>query len=185
METAQKCLFLVMKATLQVPDLLTHGTNVLGIAADLLGEALDFLGIANNTKSLLCDNALSVMLQLKQMLGISGHVCPTTVVMNLKDNAHLIHASLPLWVRSVLDRVQWDGRARSSSQVLRAQGSECHVSRILHSLIHVGPNSPHGPRAPVRKHGMGWDIDVDLIEPTVVLWGSALIASLHKGIPHQ
>jgi hypothetical protein len=73
--------------------------------ADLLGEALDFPGIANKTASLLCDDALSVMLQLKQMLGISGHVCSATVVVNLKDIAHLIHASLPLWVRSVLDRV--------------------------------------------------------------------------------
>jgi hypothetical protein len=93
-ETAQKCLFLVTKATLQVPDLLVHGTNLLGLAPDLLlGEALDFLGIANKTTSLLYDDALSVVLQLKQMLGISGHVRPATVLMNLKDNAHLIHAS--------------------------------------------------------------------------------------------
>jgi hypothetical protein len=98
MDTAQKCLFLITKATLQVPDLLTHDTNLMGLAADLLGEALDFLGIANKTTSLLCDDALSVMLQLIQMLVISGHVCPATVVMNLKDIAHLIHASLPLWV---------------------------------------------------------------------------------------
>jgi hypothetical protein len=78
----------------------------LGLAADLLGEALDFLGIANKTASLLRNDVLSVVLQLKQMLGISGHVRPATVVVNLKDIAHLIHVSLPLWVRSVLDRVQ-------------------------------------------------------------------------------
>jgi hypothetical protein len=106
METAQKCLFLVTKAALQVPDLLTHGTNLLSLVADLLGEVLDFLGIANKTTSLLYDDVLSVMLQLKQMLGISGHVHPTTVIMNLKDIGHLINASLPLWVRVVLDRVQ-------------------------------------------------------------------------------
>jgi hypothetical protein len=105
-ETAQKCLFLVTKATLHVPDLLTHGTNLLGLAPDLLGEALDFLGIANKTTSLLCDDTLSVVLQLKQMLGISDHVCPATVVVNLKDIVHLIHVSLPLWVRSVMDRIQ-------------------------------------------------------------------------------
>jgi hypothetical protein len=92
--------------TLQVTDLLTHNTNLLGLAADLLGEALDFLGIANKMASLLRNDVLSVMLQLKQMLGISGHVRPATMVVNLKDIAHLIHASLPLWVRSVLDRVQ-------------------------------------------------------------------------------
>jgi hypothetical protein len=45
--------------------LLTHGTNLLGLEADLLGEALDFLGITNKTTSLLCDDALSVVLQLK------------------------------------------------------------------------------------------------------------------------
>jgi hypothetical protein len=85
-----------MKVTLQVPDLLTHDTNLLGLAADLLGEALDFLGIANKTASLLYDDALSVMLQLKHMMGISSHIRTTTVVVNLKDIAHLIHASLPL-----------------------------------------------------------------------------------------
>jgi hypothetical protein len=106
METAQKCLFLITKVTHQVPDLLTHGTNLLRLAADLLGEALDFLGIANKMASLLHDDALSVVLQLKQMLGISGHLCPATVVINLKDIAHLIHVSLPLWVKSVLVRVQ-------------------------------------------------------------------------------
>jgi hypothetical protein len=95
-----------MKVTLQVPDLLMHGTNLLGLAADLLGEALDFLSIVNKMASPLYDNALSVVLQLKQMLGISGHVRLATVVMNIRDNAHLIHASLPLWVRSVLDRIQ-------------------------------------------------------------------------------
>jgi hypothetical protein len=78
----------------------------MGLTADLLGEALDFLGIANKTASLLCDDALSVVLQLKKMLGISGHVHPATVVMNLKYIAHLIHVSLPLWVKSILNRVQ-------------------------------------------------------------------------------
>jgi hypothetical protein len=51
--------------TLQVPDLLMHGTNLLGLAADVLGEALDFLGIANKMASVLRDDALSVVLQLK------------------------------------------------------------------------------------------------------------------------
>jgi hypothetical protein len=51
-----------MKVTLQVPNLLTHDTNLLGLVADLLGEALDFLGIANKMASLLRDDALSVML---------------------------------------------------------------------------------------------------------------------------
>jgi hypothetical protein len=64
-----------------------HDTNLLGLEADLLGEALDFLCIANKMASLLCDDTLSVVLQPK-------------------DIAHLIHASLPLWVKAVLDRVQ-------------------------------------------------------------------------------
>jgi hypothetical protein len=39
-----------------------YDTNLMGFAANLLGEAHDFLGIANKTTSLLCDNVLSVML---------------------------------------------------------------------------------------------------------------------------
>jgi hypothetical protein len=65
METTQKLLLLVTKATLQVPDLLTHGTILLGHATDLLGEALDFLGITNKMALLLRNDALSVALQLK------------------------------------------------------------------------------------------------------------------------
>jgi hypothetical protein len=115
------------------------------------------------------------------------------VVVNLKDVAHLIHASLPLWVRVVLDRIQRVRCACSSSQFLRAQGGECHVSSLLHSIVHVGPNSPRGPQAPVKKHRVGWDIDINLTalqamllkEPTVVLWGSVPVASVHNGIPRQ
>jgi hypothetical protein len=51
-----------MKATLQIPDLLTHSTNLLGHVIDLLGEVLDFLGITNETARLLHNEALSVML---------------------------------------------------------------------------------------------------------------------------
>jgi hypothetical protein len=76
--------------------LLTHNTILLGHATDLLGEALDFLAISNKPTLLLHNDALSVVLQLKQVLGISSHVRPTTVVVNLKDIAHLIYASLPL-----------------------------------------------------------------------------------------
>jgi hypothetical protein len=67
------------------------------------------------------------------------------------------------------------------------------VSSLFHSIIHVNLDSPRGSWAPIRKHGVGQDIDVDcvalqavlLIEPTEILWGSVPIASLHKGIPHQ
>jgi hypothetical protein len=104
-KTAQKCLLLVVKATLQVPDLLTHDTILLGLETYLLGVVLDFLGITNKTALLLYNDALSVVLQLKQVLSISGHVRPATVVVNLKDIAHLIHARLPLRVRVVLDRI--------------------------------------------------------------------------------
>jgi hypothetical protein len=105
-ETTQKCLLLDVKATLQITDLLTHDTILLGLMTDLLGEVINFLGITNKTAPLLCNDVLSVMLQLKQMLGISSHVRPITVVVSLKDVAHLIHTSFPLWVRAVLDRIQ-------------------------------------------------------------------------------
>jgi hypothetical protein len=130
-ETTQKCLLLVAKVTPQVPNLLMHDTILLGHTADLLGEVIYLLSITNKAALLLCNDALSVMMQLEQVLGISYHVRPTTVVVNLKDVAHLIHASLPFWVRAVLDRIQRDGCACSGSQVLRAQSSECHVSSLV------------------------------------------------------
>jgi hypothetical protein len=64
-KTAQKFLLLVTKVTLQVPDLLTRGTNLLVLATNLLGEVLDFLGITNKMAPLLCNNALSAVPQLK------------------------------------------------------------------------------------------------------------------------
>jgi hypothetical protein len=67
------------------------------------------------------------------------------------------------------------------------------MSILLHSIIHVGPDSPHRPQAPIRKYGVGWDIDVDLTalqamllkESTIVLRRHVPVASLHKGIPQQ
>jgi hypothetical protein len=96
-------LFQLLLHTLDLQDL--RGLELLKLTGLNLGGLLS-RPQKNTTTSLLCNDALSVVLQLKQMLGISGHVRPATVVMNLKDIAHLIHASLPLWVRSVLDRVQ-------------------------------------------------------------------------------
>jgi hypothetical protein len=73
-ETAQNCLLLGAKATLQVPNPLMHDTILLGHATDLLGEVLDLLGVTNKVAPLLCNIALSVVLQLEQVLGISCHV---------------------------------------------------------------------------------------------------------------
>jgi hypothetical protein len=95
--------------------MLTHDTILLGLTTDLLGEVLNFFGITNKTASLLYNDVLSVVLQLKQMLGISSHVRPIIVVVNLKDVAHLIHTSLPLWDRAVLDMIHRDERVCSSS----------------------------------------------------------------------
>jgi hypothetical protein len=53
-----------------------HDTILLGHVTDLLGEVLDFLGITNKATLLLCNDALHVMLQLEQVLGISCHVRP-------------------------------------------------------------------------------------------------------------
>jgi hypothetical protein len=62
METTQKCLLFIAKETLQVLDLLTHNTNLLGLATDLLGEVLDFLSISNKVAPLLRNDALCVVL---------------------------------------------------------------------------------------------------------------------------
>jgi hypothetical protein len=47
METTQKRHLLIVKGILQVPDLLTHSTILLGHPTNLLGEVLDFLGVTN------------------------------------------------------------------------------------------------------------------------------------------
>jgi hypothetical protein len=62
--------------TLQVSDLLTHDTNLLGLVTDLLGEVLDIIGTTNKMAPLLRNDALSDALQMKRVLGISGHVRP-------------------------------------------------------------------------------------------------------------
>jgi hypothetical protein len=67
------------------------------------------------------------------------------------------------------------------------------VSSLLHGVIHVVPDNPRGPQAPIKKHGVGPDVDVDLIagqavlhvEPPTVLENLLSIASLHKGVPQQ
>jgi hypothetical protein len=50
------------KMTLQVSDLLTHDTNLLGLVTDLLGEVLDIIGTINKMAPLLRNDALSVAL---------------------------------------------------------------------------------------------------------------------------
>jgi hypothetical protein len=102
----QENLDLVMEVALQVPNLLAYDTILLGHMIDLLVEACDLLGIATKTALLCSNDALSVMLQLEQWLGTARHVRPTTMVVDLIDVACLVHASLPLRVKAVLDWVQ-------------------------------------------------------------------------------
>jgi hypothetical protein len=84
---------------------LVHGTILLGDTADLLGKGLYLLGISTKRAPLSCNDALGVMLQLEQVLGIAHHVRPTTVLVILEDVARCIRVCLPLRVRAVLDRV--------------------------------------------------------------------------------
>jgi hypothetical protein len=189
----RELLVLVTKVTLQVSHLLAHDTILLGHTTNLLGKGLDLLGITTKTAPLSCNDALGVMLQLEQVLGIARHVHPTTMVVVLKDVARLIHVFLPLWVGAVMDRVHGDRRAHSGRQVLRAQGDECQVSSLLHGVVHIIPDDPRGPQALVRKHVVGWDIDIDLaalqvvllVESPIVLKNLVPVASLHNGIPQQ
>jgi hypothetical protein len=67
------------------------------------------------------------------------------------------------------------------------------VSILLHGIVYVIPDDPRGPQAPIRKHGVGRDINVDLValqamllkELSVVLRNLIPIASLHEGILQQ
>jgi hypothetical protein len=113
MIVVQECLILVAEVTLQVCNLLAYDTILLGQTTDLLVEVRNLLGIATKTTQLCNNDALGVVLQLEQVLGIAHHVRPTTVVVDLIDVACLIHVSLPLQVGAVLNRVQRDGRTHS------------------------------------------------------------------------
>jgi hypothetical protein len=67
------------------------------------------------------------------------------------------------------------------------------MSSLLHGIVHVVPNNPRGPQAPIRKHRVGPDIDVDitarktilLVEPPTVLKNLDPVANLHEGVLQQ
>jgi hypothetical protein len=67
------------------------------------------------------------------------------------------------------------------------------VSSLLHGINHVIPDNPSGPYAPIRKHGVGPDVNVDLtagqavlhVESPTVLRNLLSIANLHEGVPQQ
>jgi hypothetical protein len=67
------------------------------------------------------------------------------------------------------------------------------MSSLLHGVILIIPNDPRGPWAPIRKHGVGQDDDIDLVagqavlhvELPMVLRNLRAIDSLHKGVPQQ
>jgi hypothetical protein len=128
---------------------------LMGHTTDLLVKGLDLLGIATKMTPMSYNDALGVVLQLEEVQGIAHHIRPTTMVLLQKGVAHLIQACLPLWVGAILDWVQRDRRAHSGRHVLRAQSSERHVSSLLHGVVHVVPDDPRGPWAPIRKHEVG------------------------------
>jgi hypothetical protein len=178
---------------LKSPQVVEQSAVLLDHTPDLLLKGFDLPCISTEMKMLSNNDALGVMLQLEQVLGISHNVCPTTMVVVLKDVACLINACPPLQIGAVLDRVQRDRRARGVRQALRTLGGECHLSSLLHVIVHVVPDNPHGPQAPIRKHGVGLDVNMDLtvgqavlhVEPPMVLGNLPSIASLHEGVSQQ
>jgi hypothetical protein len=136
---------------------------LLAYMLDLSFKGFDLPYISAETAVLSCNSALGVLLQLEHVLGVSRHVRPTVMVVVLKDIVRLINARLPLWIRVVLNWVQRDGCARGVWRAMRAQGGECYMSSLLHGVIQVVPDNRRGPRAPIKKHGVGPDVNVDLI----------------------
>jgi hypothetical protein len=92
----QQCLILVANVTLHVSNLLAYDTILLGHTTNLLVEVCDLLDIATKMALLCSNDALGVVLQLEQVMGIACHVRPTTVVVDPIDVTCLIHAGLPL-----------------------------------------------------------------------------------------
>jgi hypothetical protein len=67
------------------------------------------------------------------------------------------------------------------------------VSSLLHGIVHVILDNSCGPWAPIKKHEVGPDVNMDLtvgqtmlhVEPPTVLKNLLSIASLHEGVPQQ
>jgi hypothetical protein len=93
---SQKLLVLVANATLKSPQLLAQGTVLLSHMSDLLLKGFDLPCISTKMMMLSSNDALGVMLQPEQVMSISRHVRPTSVVVILEDVARLINACLPL-----------------------------------------------------------------------------------------
>jgi hypothetical protein len=118
MVDGQKHMVLVMNVTLKSPQLLAQGIVLLSHTYDLLLKGFDSPCISTETTTLYSNDALGAVQQLEHVMGISHHVCPTSMVAVLEDVACLIYACCPLQIRAVLDRVQRDGCARSVRQAL-------------------------------------------------------------------
>jgi hypothetical protein len=95
-----------VNATLKSPQLLVQGTVLLSHTSNLLLKGFELPCISTEMTALPSKDALCVVLQLEQVLGISCHVRPTSVVVVLEDIACLINAHCPLRIRAVLDQVQ-------------------------------------------------------------------------------
>jgi hypothetical protein len=96
MVDCQKLLVLITNATLMSPQLLVQGIMLLGHMPDLLLKEFDLPCISIETTTLSHNGVLGVVLESEQVLGISHHIRPTTMVVVLKDVAHLINVHLPL-----------------------------------------------------------------------------------------
>jgi hypothetical protein len=112
MVDGQKLLVLVANATLKCPQLLVQDTVLLGHTPDLLLKGFDVPCKSTKMVPLSYNDALGIVLQLEQVLSISRHVRPTTMIVVLRDVACLVNACLPLRIIVVLDQVQRDGHAR-------------------------------------------------------------------------
>jgi hypothetical protein len=102
----QKLLVLVMNVTLKSPQIQAQGTVLLIHTSDFLLKGFDLPCISTETTTLSSNNVLGVVLQLEHVMGISRHVCPTSVVVVLEDSARLFNACRPLQIGEVLDQVQ-------------------------------------------------------------------------------
>jgi hypothetical protein len=88
----QKLLVLVTNVTLKSPQLLVQGTMLLINMPDLLLKGCDLPCISIETAALSSNDTMGVMLQLEHVLGMSRHVCPSSMVVVLEDVALLVHA---------------------------------------------------------------------------------------------
>jgi hypothetical protein len=117
-------------------------THPLQLSRSVVGQLL----VHVQMRMLLDDHEAGVVLYVEQVLHVLGHLCPSNAELRTGEVARGLKALAPLGLLLIMDREQCDLRVGGVSEPSLAQGSECHMSHLLSSVINLTPDdgSSHG-----------------------------------------